>query len=217
MKEGAQKIVNRLALAAASFMIGTSSPAGASTLLNLIDAPGQSNTPFALAFTASGPTTQISIAGYQVPWFEQTTQNGVFLNGIGPNLLGSTWVFTASRSGSVSNTFSDGTSVPALNFGGVTVVSYDTYTQTSATTVGSLYTLDFLYSNGPANAPSGLLVTTDGTPVVTAVPEPSTWARIILGFAGSWRTAAGRALRSRPDQIQIANTETAFGRSFCFR
>jgi len=53
-----------------------------------------------------------------------------------------------------------------------------------------------------------------------AVPEPSTWAMMILAFAGmaSWSIAAlakARWLLPQPDQTHIANSETAFGRSFC--
>jgi len=167
----------------ASLMI-CASPAQSAALLNLINPVAQTNTPFSLSFDAIGSATTISIAGYQVPSFEDVTHNGLFLNGAGPNLLGSSWIFTPAASGSDTSTFNDGTSVPALSLGGVTVGSYDTYSQIISTTPGSLYTLDFLFSNPSDNAPSGFLVTTDGTPVTSAVPEPSTWAMMILGFAG---------------------------------
>jgi PEP-CTERM motif-containing protein len=165
-------------------VLAFASPAYSAALLNLTNPAAQTDTPFALSFDAIGSATTISIAGYQVPSFESVTQNGVFLNGGGPNLLGSSWIFTPAASGSDTSTFNDGSSVPALSFGGTTVGSYDTYTQVFATTPGSLYTLDFLFSNPSDNAPSGLLVTTDGTPVTSAVPEPSTWAMMITGFAG---------------------------------
>jgi PEP-CTERM motif len=167
----------------ASLMI-CASPAQSAALLNLINPAAQTNTPFSLSFDAIGSATLISIAGYQVPSFEDVTHNGLFLNGAGPNLLGSTWIFTPAPSGSDTSTFNDTTSVPALSLGGVTVGSYDTYSQIISTTPGHLYTLDFLFSNPSDSGPSGLLVTTDGTPVTSAVPEPSTWAMMILGFAG---------------------------------
>ncbi len=103
---------------------------------SLVDQPGQSDTSYSIPFVATGSSEILRIAGYQVPSFEQTTNNGVFLGGIGPNLLGSTWHFTPAGSGSDTNTFSDGTSVPALNFGGVTVGSFDTYAQTFAHDTG---------------------------------------------------------------------------------
>jgi hypothetical protein len=156
-------------------------------LLNLIDAPAQTNTPFALSFTASSSTTTVSIEGYQVPSFERTTQNGLFLNGAGPNLLGSTWNFTPAPSGSDTSTFSDGTSVPAISLGGVTVGSYDVYSQTIATAIGSVYTLDFLYSNPQDNAPSGLLVTTNSTGATAATIQ------VLASGTGtsSWTDLAG--------------------------
>jgi hypothetical protein len=45
-----------------------------------------------------------------------------------------------------------------------------------------------------------------------AVPEPSTWAMMILGFfaSASWLIVVGIRPPSQPDQIDIANTETAF-------
>ena len=147
-------------------LIGASA-AQADTVLNLIDAPAQTNVPFSLPFIASSPATMISIAGYQVPSFEESTQNGVFLNGIGPNLLGSSWVFTPAPSGSDAFTFNDGSSVPGLEFGGVVVGSFDTFSQTIATTPGSLYTLNFHYTNSTFNSvPSGLRVSE------VAVPGP---------------------------------------------
>ena len=145
-------------------LIGASA-AQADTVLNLIDAPAQTNVPFSLPFIASSPATMISIAGYQVPSFEESTQNGVFLNGIGPNLLGSSWVFTPAPSGSLAFTFNDGSSVPALEFGGTVVGSFDTFSQTIATTPGSLYTLNFHYTNSISNAPSGLRVSEVAVPI----------------------------------------------------
>jgi hypothetical protein len=106
---GGMYVASRLLLSAASLaavalMMGTWVPARATTLLNLIDPPGQSDTPYALPFTASSSSTTISIAGYQVPSYEQTSFNGLFLGGTGPNLLGGTWTFIPAASGSLANT-----------------------------------------------------------------------------------------------------------------
>lgn len=183
---GLKKLV--IASATATSLVFASASARAEVLLNLIDAPGTTNTVYNLSFTATDTSTIISIGGYQVPGSEQTVQQGLFLGGAGPNLLGSTWDLTPASSGSLSFTFNDGTSVPALIFLGQTEGSYDTYSQTIATTIGASYTLSFHYVNSyPRRGPftgSGLLVTEVGANQVAAVPEPSTWAMMIFGLAG---------------------------------
>jgi hypothetical protein len=176
-------VVPGASLAVVGLLMGASVPARADTLLNLIDPSGQTNTAYALAFTALGSSTTISIGGYQVPSHEFATNNGIFLGGTGPNLLGGTWVLTPAALGSDTTTFNDGTSVPALNFGGVNTRFYDTYSQTIATTPGGSYFLDFLYSNNISrNAPSGFLVTTSGR--AAATPLPPAWSMMLIGLAG---------------------------------
>jgi hypothetical protein len=81
------------------------------------------------------------------------------------------------------------------------VQAYDAITQTISTTVGATYTINFeLNDNGPLTTFSGLSTNGDTTDTggngidllvyagngvpVAAVPEPSTWAMMILGFAG---------------------------------
>jgi hypothetical protein len=50
------------------------------------------------------------------------------------------------------------------------------------------------------------------------VPEPSTWAMVLLGLAGvglmAYRRSKTHPHSARPDQSQIEDTETAAGRSF---
>ena len=150
------------------------SPARAITLDSWINSsPNGSYTP---SFIASASSTTISFAGYDITDFTDVTHIGLFLNGTGPNLLGNSWVFSAAASGSDALIYSDGTSVPALSFGGVTIGSYDKYSETIATTIGNSYTLDFTYAGG--GSPNGFIVTTSATPL------PSTWIMLITGFVG---------------------------------
>ncbi|HEX3115787.1 MAG TPA: PEPxxWA-CTERM sorting domain-containing protein [Bradyrhizobium sp.] len=184
---GIKKVLRMVGTAGAAAVLLASGSVQATVLLNLVDAPATpgSGTVFNLEFVASDTSTIISIGGYQVPGFEQTVQNGLFLNGTGANLLGSAWNLTPAASGSLTFTFNDGTSVPALLFLGTTVGSYDTYAQTLATTIGDSYTLSFHYVNSiGGDGSNGLLVTEVGANQVAAVPEPSTWAMMILGFCG---------------------------------
>ncbi len=87
--------------------------------------------------------------------------------------------------GSDTATFCDGTSVPALAFAGVAAGYYDTYSQTFATTPGTTYGYTFTF-NEYDTGPSALLVT-------TSVPEASTWAMMVPGFAGLGFAGLSRA------------------------
>jgi hypothetical protein len=180
-------------------MLGASGLAEAGILLNLIDPVGQTDTPYSLSFTASDTTTSVSFGGYQLPDFEYASNIGVNEGGTGPNLLGSSWTFTPAAEGSDSGTFYDGTSVPALVFGGTVVGDYDTFSQSFATTVGQSYTVDFLFSNDPGDddpedsSPSGFMVTTSAS----AVPEPSSIA--LMGIA----CLSGLAFAYRPRRERI--------------
>ncbi len=191
MDLGAMNMKMTTSLAAAVLACALLAPpqARASTLLNLTDPPDQTDTAYSLAFTAAGPLTTISIGGYQILDFEQTTNIGVFLNGAGANLLGASWTLTPAPP-LFTNTFTydDGTSVPALVFGSSAAGAYDTYAQSFATKAGQSYSVNFLFSNdlfGGGAAPSGLLVTELSPPPVSGgVPEPSTWTLMLLGLAG---------------------------------
>ena len=116
----------------------------------------------------------------------------------GPNLLGGSWSFTPAVDGSLTNTYSDGTPVPALNFGRVAVGFYDTYSQTFATTPATKYTYSFIFDEdgGPS---SGLLVTTTAA---SAIPQLSTWAMLFAGLASVSALAPGRS--SASEQISEA-------------
>lgn len=162
------------------------------TLLQLIDPPGQANTPYVFTFTATDAVTEISFAGYQVPAVWVASDIGFYLNDAGPNLLGMTWTYTPAPSGALAGQYDDGygTGTNGLQFAGVTEGSYDVFSQSVATTTGASYSLHFLFSNyEPAPAPTGVLVTTSAT---AAVPEPASWAMLTLGFG-----ALGASMRYR--------------------
>jgi hypothetical protein len=151
------------------------------TSLNLTDIPGQTTLTFSLSFIvpAFADFTMISFAGFQVPAFEDVTQIGVFLNGKGPNLLGSRWAFTRASSGSFALVFNDGSSVPGLEFAGTDPLAqpFDTFSQALPLTKGSPYTLNFHYINAPGLsdfyiAPSALQVSQVGQIGLIFVPGP---------------------------------------------
>jgi hypothetical protein len=151
------------------------------TLLNLTNPPAQSDTPFNLTFTANGTTTDVFFEGYQVPSFEDATDISV-TTGASGNLLGSAWTFTPAASGSDTSTFNDGTSVPALSLGGVTVGSYDTYSQALTTVVGSTYNVDFNFTNPADSGPSGFIVAVSNG--VVATPEPAETLPLLAMMGG---------------------------------
>jgi hypothetical protein len=165
-------------------LLGTASARADTTLLSLTDMP-YTETFYDLDFVANASTTTLSVAGYQIPFAWVAAQNSVTSSGGGANLLGDTWTFVPAASQSSAFELPDVTAVPALGFAGGTVGSYDTFSQTFSTTPGAQYVYEFMFFNDliddpSANAPSGLLVTTSAS----AVPLPSTWTMMILGFAG---------------------------------
>jgi PEP-CTERM motif len=170
------------ALTAAGIYATAAAPAGALTLIN---SPSQSDV--TVTFTATHTESIVFDEGYQVNDLETLTNNMVTLSGGGPNLLGSTWQyrFAAPPGSSNSYTFNDGTLVPALGFGGAAQtnpLNMDTFYQIFSTVPGKSYTYSFDYSNNTAGLPgttNSLLIVTPGT-----VPEPSTWAMLLLGFVG---------------------------------
>jgi hypothetical protein len=184
-----------VALTAASLVAATG-PVGAATL-TLTNPPTQSDTPETVVFRATGAESIVAVAGYQVNDIEKVTNNRVTLSSGGPNLLGSTWRARFAALGSDAYTFDDRSSVPALAFAAQNPLYMDTFWQEFATTPGDTYTYSFGYWNNTTRkgaTPSALVVT------FAAVPEPSTWAMLLLGFAGL--VFAGR--RARPGPIAVA-------------
>ncbi len=161
-------------------MVATS-PSQATVLLDLMDSP-EGTTAYNLLFIATATETTLSVAGYDLVSFEDVYSNVASTSG-GPNLLGGSWTFTPAASGSLAYTFDDGTSVPGLIFGGLSVGYYDTFSQTFATTLGETYGYSFTFTQGH-EGPNGLEVSVTAAAVTPTIPEPSTSAMIILGFAG---------------------------------
>ena len=157
------------------------SPSQATVLLDLVNSPA-GTTAYNLPFTATATETTLSAAGYDVISVEDVYHNVVSTGG-GPNLLGGAWSFTAAASGSSASTFDDGTSVPGLIFSGLSIGSYDTFSQTFATTPGETYGYSFTFTQGH-EGPNALMVTATAAAAPPAAPELSTWAMMLLGFVG---------------------------------
>lgn len=184
------------ALTAAAICVGSSGQAGSATL-TLTNPGTQSDLPLTLVFQATGTESMVVDQGYQVNDIEKLTNNSVALSGGGPNLLGSAWGSKFAAAGSLSYTFPDGTTVPALGFAAQNPPYMDTFYQTFATTPGDVYTYSFNFWNnttGFGAEPSRLVVT------FTNVPEASTWAMLLLGFGGL-ALAGYRASRKSADLL----------------
>ena len=168
------------ALTAAAIYGAAVVPAGAATnTITLINGSNESDV--TLVFTARATESFVLVEGYQVNDVETVTNNMVTLSGGGPNLLGSTWQSRFAALGSNSFTFNDGTPVPALGFAGQNPPDMDAFSQMFATVPGDRYVYNFDYSNNTGLhglSPSQLVVTAG------SVPEASTWAMLLLGFAG---------------------------------
>ncbi len=180
----------RIAVVAA-FMVNASGFAQAVHILDIVDDPIYGNDkPISLTFTATSVSTRLSIGGYHVPGEFFITENVVSLNGNGTNLLAKVWVSTPADPAGPQQGFQfNKTPVNDFSFFGTTVGVYDIWSQTFTTTVGASYTYSFQYDNNPGlpgpppATPNGLYVDVSDA-LASPVPEPSTWAMMILGFAG---------------------------------
>jgi hypothetical protein len=179
----------RIVLAAA-FAASVCGAANATTLVDLVNAPGQASTPFRFTLTATSASTTISFAGYDVT-NDEYIENIAFADMFGTDLLSSTWTLT--RGSSSGSTAEQNGSGDGLHFYGQDDGAYDTFSQILTTTPGGNYTLTFDFSNY-AETQDGLRVTTNA--VAGAVPEPVTWAMMLVGF-GLAGTAARRSRHGR--------------------
>jgi hypothetical protein len=190
------------AVCAATAMTGYAAGAHATVLLDLVNVPVQVETPYSFTINATSSVTSLTIEGYDLTAIEGVKSETLQHNGTGANLLGLTWLYTAAASGSESAQFDLGTGVNALGFGGVVVGDFDSYTQEIATTAGASYTLQFLFSLAAPRGATELRVTTNadlaaidpagggGNGGGNSVPEPASWALMLLGFG-----ALGATLR----------------------
>lgn len=183
-------------LVGAIALLGMASVASAATLFNQTDLPVQSGTSVALTFTAGSSATTVDFAGYDLPSWINVYNIVLTQSGDSTNLLGQNFNFTAAAQGTDAYQVGPGAyGTNNLGFGGVSAGSYDDFSQTLSTLAGSSYTLSFqLSSNG---TPSGLMVS--ASEAVAGVPEPATWAMMLLGFG-----ALGVALRRSRRKVEVA-------------
>jgi len=156
----------------------------AGVLLDLVNSPVQTNTPYTLDFTATSVTSDIQFAGYQVPSHEYAEDISLIdTTAGGSNILGQTWLFTPAASGTDTSQFDDGygTGTNGLNFAGVVAGDFDTYDQDVTTVVGDQYALTFLFTQG-YTGPSEFTVSVSNAS--TAAPEPATLFLFGSGLLG---------------------------------
>lgn len=194
------------AMLAATAALTVASPASAATLLDVTNLPQQFVTPESLSFTATSSSTKIDFQAYQLPGTLAVVNIYLALTGTSPsaatNLLGQTFTATPSGCAAPGNTFGNGSLNPNafgtndITFGGACVGLYDSLAQTVSTSAGASYTLKFSFSN-VGQGPNGFRIfATDAT---AAVPEPATWAMMLLGFG-----AIGMAMRGRRRRLATA-------------
>ena len=174
-------------LLGATALLGLSSVASAATLLDQTNLPMQGGSSVALTFTAGSGTTTVDFAGYDLPSWINVYDISLTQSGDSTNLLGQNFNFAAAASGSDAYQYGPGTfGTSNLGFGGVSAGYYDDFSQTVSTLAGSSYTLSFTLSS--YGTPNALKVS--ASEAVAGVPEPATWAMMLLGFG-----ALGVALR----------------------
>lgn len=193
---------NIVPLVAASAALAFATPVtAATTLLDVTNLPQQFVTPESFTFTATSSTTTLNFQGYDIPGtlalvnlFFATT--GTSLTTANNLLAGQTFTATPSGCSAPFNTFGTGSTgiygASDLTFGGTCTGMYDTLSSTVNTVAGLSYTLSFSLTSSAAGSTGlriseGVLANDTG-----AVPEPATWAMMLLGFG-----AIGAALRRR--------------------
>ena len=128
-----------LAMGTLAFALCGAGHATAQTLLDLVNAPGQTNTPYDLTFTAGSTASDITFAGYQVPSFENAEDIDFIDTTAGStNLLGQNWNYAPAACGPDSSQTNDGflTGTNGLNFGGTCAGVFDAYDQNITTVAG---------------------------------------------------------------------------------
>lgn len=166
-------------------LMAAASPANATTILSVTNAP-VIQIPLATLFVATGPTTLLTFGGYQLPSYEQVTGISVtVLFGSTANLLHKQWQYTPAPSGAAADQFFNVGGVNGIEFGGITIGSYDLFSQSFTTVVGQTYELNFLFTQDFAG-PNGLKITVNEPITIiakqSAVPESATWAMMLTGF-----------------------------------
>ena len=172
-----------LLAAAAAFTIAA--PASAATLFDATNLPQQFVTPASLEFSATSTSTTFDFQGYQLPGTLVLVNLFLGVTGTVPsvadNLLGTNFTYTPASCGALAGEGSLGAyGTNDLTFAGGCAGFYDSLAQTVSTTIGTSYTLSFVFSN-VGQGPNGLRITASDA-IASAVPEPETWAMMLLGF-----------------------------------
>jgi hypothetical protein len=188
----------------AAALLAVSSAASAATLVDVTNLPVQFVTPQSFTFIATSTSTKVDFQGYQLPGTLALVN--IFLGETGDaasvanNLLGTHFNYTAATCGAYAGEGSLGSyGTNDLTFAGGCAGFYDSLAQTVSTSVGASYTLTFVFSN-VGQGPNGLRIFATDAAATGAVPEPATWAMMLLGFAG-----IGFQLRSSRNSRALAS------------
>jgi len=186
-------------LAASAALAVAAAPASAAVVLLDLTNTTQNAAPKTFTFTATGASTVLNFQGYNLPGSTAIVNlffgtSGSTLNAGNNLLVGAAYTPTASGCGNYfgvdSNVAGQSYGAAGLYFGGTCAGVFDTLSTSLNTTIGQAYTLRFdLSVFGGVN--NGVRVST-GALTTGAVPEPATWAMMLLGFGG-----IGFAMRRR--------------------
>ena len=178
-------------LAASAALAVAAAPASAAVVLLDLTNTTQNAAPKTFTFTATGASTVLNFQGYNLPGSTAIVNlffgtSGSSLNAGNNLLVGAAYTPTASGCGNYfgvdSNVAGQSYGAAGLYFGGTCAGVFDTLSTSLNTTIGQAYTLRFdLSVFGGVN--NGVRVST-GALTTGAVPEPATWAMMLLGFGG---------------------------------
>lgn len=112
----------------------------------------------------------------------QTAGSGVWQNAIGSTITMRWWDDPANRQGADNPTDTPGNLIDSFTHAATTIV--DSFSHDGSGPIGDKGPFSMTEESVFTLTPFGQLVNRGQTEVKLAVPEPSTWAMMALGFAG---------------------------------
>lgn len=170
----------------------TPADAASTILFSAIDQVPQPATPMSFTLTAGMSSTTLAFGGYNRSGFDYVTEIELLARDSSTNLVTNDFLLTKAAAGSSAFRIGNASPINGLAFGGFVPGNYDIFSQAIRTVAGQSYTLNFNLRVG-TGTPNAFFVS--ATDLLAGVPEPTTWAAMLLGFALVGATTRPRAVQ----------------------